>query len=174
LTSWNLADSLVFAQKNHIPREGTEMRMFSPLSRVWTWSFAVFCANSFGCNSHTALYPVEGSVRHNGKAASGVVVTFHPKDGDPITAIRPIGFTDAEGKFTLMTGQEKGAPAGEYAVTFLWPKEVEKEKNPKEFKMNMAAETFDGLDGAYTDAQTTKFKAEVKRGETKLEPFLLE
>jgi hypothetical protein len=150
------------------------MRMFSASPRIWAWSFALPCVIAFGCNTRTAFYPVEGSVRHHGKAVSGVVVTFHPKDGDPITAVRPVGFTGADGKFNLTTGQDKGAPAGEYAVTFLWPKEVVKEKNPKEFKMNMTVETYDGFEGAYTNAQTTNFKAEVKRGETKLEPFLLE
>src|SRR6185369_11070031 len=90
------------------------------------------------------LYPVEGKVVHKGKEINGAVVTFHPKDGDPVTAIRPIGLTGEDGKFKLTTGQNPGAPAGEYIVTFIWPKEKEATKKEKKvMTMNMGADTYD-------------------------------
>jgi hypothetical protein len=127
-----------------------------------------------GCGSRPQLEPVEGTVLHKGKAIAGVLVTFHPKKGDPVTALRPTGLTDAEGKFVLMTGQDKGAPAGDYTITFLWSIEVNPKKDPKKIDMNMSVETKDGFDGAYMDYKNSRFKAEVKRGDNKLEPFRLE
>jgi len=145
------------------------MRMRSPL-----FAFGALVLLAIGCNSRPRLEPVEGTVLHKGKAAGGVLVTFHPKTGDPVTAVRPTGLTDAEGKFTLMTGPDQGAPAGEYAVTFLWSIEVTPKKASKKIDMNMNVETKDGLDGAYINAANSKFKVDVKRGENKLEPFRLE
>ena len=154
--------------------EESDLRMRLAVSNVVAGLALLLGAMTFGCGSRTPLEPVEGKVLHKGKAIGGVLVTFHPKGGDPVTTIRPTGFTDAEGKFTVTTGLDQGAPVGEYTVTFLWPKEVGAKKDPKKIDLNMSVETGDGFDGAYVDAAKSQFKAEVKRGDNKLEPFRLE
>jgi hypothetical protein len=132
-------------------------------------------ALTIGCSRSETLYPVEGKVLHKGKEAAGVVVTFHRKGDDPVTAVRPVGMTDADGKFTLTTGKSAGAPAGEYTVTFIWPKEVPGKKNKKELSFDMGpGETYDAFEGALADAAKSSIKAEVKQGDTKLDPFRLE
>src|SRR5436190_14126748 len=145
----------------HLSREGNAMRMPLPVSKILAWSFPVLGALALGCNSRPVLEPVEGTVLHKGSAASGVLVTFHLKGSDPVTAIRPVGRTDADGKFTLMTGRDQGAQAGEYVVTFIWPKEVGDKKKSKVFDTSVAPETVDALDGAFVDAAKSKFKAEI-------------
>jgi hypothetical protein len=150
------------------------MRMPSSVSTILACSLALLSVLAFGCKSGPVLEPVEGTVLHKGNAASGVVVTFHLKGSDPVTAIRPVGRTDADGKFTLMTGRDSGAQAGEYVVTFIWPKEVADKKKGKVFDTSAHPETVDFFDGALVDAARSKFTAVIKRGENKLEPFRLD
>jgi hypothetical protein len=151
--------------------EESDTDMSFVASRYWVSIALVLLA--LGCNSRPRFEPVEGTVLHKGKAASGVVVTFHLKGGDPVTTVRPVGLTDTEGKFTLTTGHDKGAPEGEYVVTFLWPKEVA-DKRAKKFDTSSGGDTTDGFDGVYANASNSKYKAEVKRGGSKLDPFRLE
>jgi hypothetical protein len=115
-------------------------------------------------------------VLYKGKEIRGAVVTFHLKDADPVMAVRPVGLTTSDGTFTLTTGQKPGAAAGEYAVTFIWPKEVPAKKNKQglAMEMGMGTDTYDALDGAYADASRSAFKVEIKAGETKLEAFRLD
>ena len=143
-----------------------------PMKIRWVALFLIILCVS--CAKNAPLNPVEGKVLYKGKEANGAVVTFHPKGGDPITAIRPVGLTGEDGTFKLTTGLSAGAPAGEYTVTLIWPKEVGTAKKNKEPDFNRVTETFDFLGGTYADAGTSKIKVEIKRGETKLEPFKLE
>jgi hypothetical protein len=125
------------------------------------------------CSSQD-LHPVEGKVIYKTEPAGGVVVTFHPKDGDPFKTIRPIGLTKEDGVFTLATGQKDGAQPGEYVVTFIRPVEVEaKEKKAKSLDMGAPSDTRDAFGGAYVEAEKSTFKVEIRRGPNKLEPFIL-
>ena len=69
-----------------------------------------------------ALHPVSGTLTVNGIPAADAMIAFHPLiASDPATA-RPVALTDANGAFQLMTHVPgDGAPAGEYAVTVVWP-----------------------------------------------------
>src|SRR5260370_12538194 len=77
---------------------------------------------SAGCNTgRKPVYPVEGRVLVNGKAAPRAIVTFNPVGDTSATAVRPVGHADETGKFTLTTYTEAdGAPAGDYDVTLTW------------------------------------------------------
>jgi hypothetical protein len=122
---------------------------------------------AIGCSQPRSLSTVEGKVLVKQEPAEGVLVTFHRKGADAVTTVNPSALTDKDGAFSLATGTEKGAPAGEYAVTFFWPKDV-KARNPLE-----GTDTKDGFAGQYVDATRSTFKVEIKPGPNKLEPFNL-
>ncbi|MCL2118129.1 MAG: carboxypeptidase-like regulatory domain-containing protein [Planctomycetaceae bacterium] len=83
---------------------------------------SVFCiclALCSGCGpKQTKTYYVEGTITIDGQPAEKVLVTFVPKtEGNGVQAS---GVTDAQGiyKLTSLRGkQDKGAAAGDYAVT---------------------------------------------------------
>ena len=66
-----------------------------------------------GCGSGgPTLVPATGTVYYQDKPLEGAAVTFVPDLGVQSAG----GTTDAEGKFTLKTGNEDGAAAGSYKV----------------------------------------------------------
>jgi len=124
-----------------------------------------------GCSGGgDTLHPVKGQVFWKGQPAKGVLLTFHLKGADPVTAIRPLGLTGEDGTFTLTTGEREGAAAGEYAVTAIWSEEAPKVKG----RISTAPpDNRDRLQGAYANAATPPFKVEIKGGENALPPFQL-
>ena len=108
---------------------------------------------------------------YKNQPAEGVVVTFHPK-GANVHTVFPVGRTGADGTFTLTTGQGEGAPAGEYGVTFMWPRQAEQKGKKKTMTMqNFTPE--DRFGGAYAKQESAK-KVEIKHGKNELEPFNLQ
>lgn len=79
-----------------------------------------------GCSGYDdglTKYPVTGSVVVNGQPEEGVLVRFYRvgRAGES-NADTPAGVTDEAGRFSLSTnGENDGAVAGEYKVTFIWP-----------------------------------------------------
>src|SRR5207244_3219066 len=116
----------------------------------------------------------QGKVRFKNEAVKGAMVTFHPKDVDPVKSIRSTGVTKEDGSFTLTTGDKERAVAGEYVVTLIWPKETPgKAKKPLGTDWSGVPDTPDFLAGAYADVSKSSFKVEIKPGPNKLEPFVL-
>src|SRR6478752_542479 len=75
-------------------------------SRFWGLAALATALTIAGCDGggKVARSPVHGSVNVDGKPTSGVMVLFCPTDGPPeIQRLRPMGFTDAEGKFQLIS-----------------------------------------------------------------------
>ena len=124
------------------------------------------------CSGSGGLSSVQGKVLYKKAPIKGVLVTFHPKGADPITAIRPTGFTSEDGTFTLTTGQKQGAPAGEYIVTFMCPRDVAP-KHKRAFDQT-PVETVDFFNGAFANAKQSSYKAEIKPGANNLAPFELQ
>lgn len=139
----------------------------SPTLPTW-WGLALMPALCcLGC-SGSGLNPVQGKVLYNDQPAKGALVTFHPKGADDVNVIRPTGFTKSDGTFTLTTGKEAGAPAGEYVVTIIWPEEV------KSKGISMAPpDSQDRLNGAYANQKTSTLKVEIRKGTNQLDPFNL-
>lgn len=73
------------------------------------------------------VHPVSGQVTYQGKPAAGAFVVFHAKaDKDKFPP--PTAQVDEQGNFTLGTyAREDGAPAGDYAVTVVLRKPVQKD-----------------------------------------------
>src|SRR5262249_21010097 len=124
-----------------------------------------------GCSSSEPLYPVRGRVLYKNEPAKGVLVTFHLKGADPVKAVRPVGHTGEDGTFTLSTGANEGAAAGEYVVTFIWSEEVA--PKAKGYVSTAPPEVRDRLQGTYANAAASKLQATIKAGENQLEPFQL-
>jgi len=144
------------------------MQVHPSLLPRWRWLALIPALCSLSC-SGSGLNPVKGQVFHNKQPAKGAVVTFHPKGGDDLKTIRPVGLTDDEGYFTLTTGDKPGAAAGEYVVTVIWPEEVK----AKGFSTE-GSDSRDRLQGAYANPKApSAFKVEIKKGDNQLEPFHL-
>lgn len=119
------------------------------------------------CSKGPSLNPVHGKVLYKNEPVEGVVLTFHPKGKSDINTVFPIGLSKEDGTFTLMTGQEEGAPAGEYVVTAIYPQPVG--GKPKGFSMRSDSE--DKFKGAYAREETSTIKVEIKNTKNELEPF---
>jgi hypothetical protein len=144
----------------------------SPAPPGWRWLVLLPALGCLSC-SGVRLNPVSGKVL-NGKnePLEGVLVTLHPKGGAETTTHLPNGRTQADGTFTLTTGDKEGAPAGEYVATFIWPKEVE-QKKPKGRISTAPPDSVDQLRGAYANPKRSKFTVQIKNGDNHLEPFQL-
>ena len=135
----------------------------------WRWLILLPALGCLSCSGKGGLNHVQGKVLYKNQPLEGAVVTFHPKGGDKFKADRPYGMTKEDGTFTLTTGKEEGAPAGEYVVTLICPERVA----PKKAFSTELPESQDRFKGAYADPATSTFKVEIKQGMNQLEPFQL-
>lgn len=126
---------------------------------------------SWGCQKapeHTGpkVYPARGQVSYRGKPESGIHVILHPLPLQQREPFLPSGITDEAGNFQVSTfSSGDGAPAGNYAVTFTWPKQSPGADDSE------AAE--DRLSGRMTNAQASTWKVDVKEGENQFPVFEL-
>jgi hypothetical protein len=133
------------------------------------FGFLVFVSTFLvvGCGgsiSPPATRAVSGSVFYKGKPAAQVSVTFHPQFA--LEHFKPVGTTDAKGKFTLSTGApNNGAPRGAYVVTF--------EKLTAGSDKRGLDIDIDLWKGKYADPKTSKFKVEINDN-VELEAFKLD
>ena len=124
---------------------------------------------ALGCSSaekRVPVYPVKGSVKVNGKPAAKAVVVFHPLAAADPNVPNPTGEVADDGTFALGTySAADGAPAGEYAVTVMWP--------TGSSAIGGDAAEDDKLGKRYSDPKTSGLKATVAPGPNELTPFLL-
>lgn len=107
-----------------------------------------------------AVHPVEGTVFVGGRPADNVRVMFHPLSGGD-TPLYPVGVSRADGTFQLTTMKSgDGAPAGEYAVTVMWPDPT----NPMDECGCPDPAAHDRLRGQYFDSAKTTLRATVHPG----------
>jgi hypothetical protein len=137
----------------------------------WRWLALMPVVCCISCSSDNGLNPVHGKVLYKGEPLKGVLVTFHPKEED-INFVRPVGLTGEDGAFSLTTGDNEGAPAGEYVLTFICSEDAPSPKS-KAMSMNMSVESVDRLKGAYAERSSSTIEIEVKPGTNELEPFQL-
>lgn len=129
-----------------------------------------FCSCSGGSGS---LHPVRGKVLVKDTPTAGILVTFHPVNADPKAAVST-GYTNDEGVFEIMTGQESGAPAGDYVATLVWMVEApgSKKKQPNTMTMTNEVEMVDKFKNKYGDRKNPPVTGiNIKKGVNQLEPF---
>jgi hypothetical protein len=126
-------------------------------------------AAGLGCgggDGRRPVFPVRGQVLYEGKPTPGAIVMFHPRaDPDP-DAPRPIARVNADGSFAPTTyASQDGAPAGEYAVTVTWIKEVD--------SRDVEGEVPNQLPDRYAKPKTSGIIVQVQKGDNNLAPFQL-
>jgi hypothetical protein len=120
-----------------------------------------------GCGKgRKVCYPVRGKILIDDKPGTDCFIYFHPADeGDP-DRVCPYGQADEQGEFVLSSYVEgDGAPAGEYLVTFQWPR-----------RSGLLKDKFDDsdrLDRRYYKPKESKFRIRIEKGSYDLEPFNL-
>jgi hypothetical protein len=136
----------------------------------WLPALAALCCAA--CSGGGGLHPVHGQVLFKGKPAQGALVVFRPKGDDSLTAVPATGETREDGTFTLFTGPNEGAAAGEYSVTITWPEEAPVPKDGPRIRMDAPPSPPDRLKGHYAKPDKA-FTVQVKPGKNQLEPFNL-
>jgi hypothetical protein len=116
------------------------------------------------------VFPVRGKVLYENKPTPGALVIFHPvNDPDP-RAPRPLARVEPDGSFSPTTySAGDGAPAGEYAVTVAWVKEVDNQNAPKEEQR----EPRNLVPDRYSKPETSGLRVQIKQGDNELAPFRL-
>lgn len=128
-----------------------------------------------GLSCSGGLQSVTGTVLLKGQPIKGAVVTLHPKGGGKdINAQQPSGVTDENGKFTLSSGRDAGAPPGDYIVTVVWLKETANTGGKKAISTEGIPETKDAFNGRYADVKSSKLSVTIKSGVRELEPINLD
>jgi hypothetical protein len=126
---------------------------------------AAGCRRSDRSKDWLPVHPTSGTVTVKGKPAEGAKIIFHPLNPADGKTVYPFARVGADGAFRLTTyASNDGAPAGEYAVTIVWPAPPE---NPDD-------EPFGGPDqlkGAYANPKKPLLKATVKEGDNPLPSF---
>lgn len=102
--------------------------------------------------------PVSGHVLVDGRPVADVVVQLHPLNhAHDAKAPRPVGETDAEGRFVLrMPDGRVGAPVGSYHVSLTWP---------------AAPGGADRLKGVYEEPEASGIVADIDADTTEIPPI---
>jgi hypothetical protein len=126
---------------------------------------ALFCIS---CSRGPSFNPVHGQLLFKHQPVAGALVTFHPKDAD-LRTILPVGLTGEDGRYTLGTGENEGALAGEYVVTIIAPQQVA--SNTKTISLGTKPESVDRFKGAYVKKAASILRFEIKNGINELAPI---
>ena len=121
-----------------------------------------------GCSNASARYPVHGQVLSGDRPVAEAMVVFHPQFETPPGQPKPLGITNAEGKFQLTTlHANDGALPGDYRITV----ELRQERPSGE------EVTRDGpnlLPAKYAKPKTTPFQFTVSSGKNEVAPLIVE
>jgi hypothetical protein len=126
-----------------------------------------------GAPDRLAVYPARGQVFVSGQPAANAEVFFHPASFTHPHTGCPQAEVDGDGWYTLSTYNDKdGAPAGEYAVTVVWPTGP---KPPDEGPLStQSPPPKDRLNGRFADPKTTPLRRTVKKGGGEIEAIRLD
>jgi hypothetical protein len=144
---------------------------YSRRNCVWLVALLALCCAS--CSDSERLNPVVGQVLYKNEPLKGVLVTLHPKDKEDLTRDLPVGLTGEDGTFKLVSGQDEGALAGDYIVTFVCSAEIAPPKGTKIMSMGMESQYDDRFKGVYAEKGASKFQVSIQPGPNQLEPFRL-
>ena len=141
--------------------------------RKFCWLlFLVPAMLSQGCGSGEKLSPVTGSVTVGTKPAAGAIVMFIPETPD-LKAQPSTATAKADGTFEMSTGVSGGVRPGKYIVTVVWPDPNVKITDAQRMMGATASDAPDLLKGRFATREKSTIKIEIKSGENKLEPIVL-
>lgn len=92
-----------------------DVRPLAILAAAALWLSAVGCGPSVP-TTNLKVTPVKGTVTLGGQALPEAQVMFVMQGPPPADYLGSAATTDAQGNFEIMTGTQKGAPAGKYTV----------------------------------------------------------
>ncbi|MDB5347217.1 MAG: hypothetical protein JWP89_5594 [Schlesneria sp.] len=124
------------------------------------WLLVAVLTCAAGCSGcqKAETFPVKGTLLVGGKPAGRANLVFHAVDQRVIA--RPVGFTDPDGSFRLMTHAiDDGAAPGEYVVTIFW----RDESVPFDACAGDELIKHDRLRGLYFDSRKSTLRATVRR-----------
>ena len=132
--------------------------------------FAILALALASCSreGRPPVYPVRGTVTFQKRPATKAVVVLRPVAPGGPKDVLPRGEVGPDGSFQIGTFADgDGAPAGEYAVTVIWP-EAKKDAD--------GADVVEGdrLGGRFNDPARSKWKVQIKDGPNDLEPIRLD
>ena len=125
------------------------------------WIHALLLASLVGCGGprKAAVYPVAGTLTVEGRPAANAMIAFHSLDNAGSSTVLPVATTGPDGAYRLMTyAVGDGAPAGEYAVTVVWPDDSE----PRDECADVV--THDRFQGRYADPAKSPWRIAVSPG----------
>jgi len=121
-----------------------------------------------GCSTSESPQPVRGQILSSNRPLVEALVVFHPQFAVPAGQPKPLGITDAEGRFQLTTlGSNDGAFPGSYRIT------VEQRQE----RLSGEEIVRDGpnlLPARYAKSQSTPFEFTVTSGENTVSPLNIE
>lgn len=87
-------------------------------------AMAVFLTGCGDKSDRLTVYAVKGTITYDKKSPEGAMIVFHPLNGDAAgSSLRPSAVVQKDGSFAPTTyNHGDGLPAGEYALTVLWPR----------------------------------------------------
>ncbi len=136
-------------------------RMIRPMPRVLLdpqTIRAVLLTCLMGCGGPT-ICPVAGSLTVSGQPAANAMIAFHPLDRAGSQTVLSVARTSPDGTYRLTTYEAgDGAPAGEYAVTVVWPDDSRQRDECEDVV------THDRFQGRYADPATSPWRVTVGRG----------
>ncbi len=112
------------------------------------------------------VFPVSGRILVNGRPAPGAELSFHSLSAEDEKK-KPFAIADANGSYRPSTRlANDGAPAGDYAVTVVWPKVIkgvggEEDRGP------------DQLRDRFSSPQRPAAKVTIIEGDNQLPPIEL-
>ena len=92
-----------------------KLRPLGILAAVMIWLTAAGCGSSVP-TTKLKVTPVKGKVTMGEQPFPDATVTLVLQGDPPANYLGSAGTTDAQGSFEIMTGTQKGAPAGKYTV----------------------------------------------------------
>ncbi|WP_165226889.1 hypothetical protein [Aquisphaera insulae] len=114
-----------------------------------------------GCGGprRATVHPVAGTLTVRDRPAAHVMVAYHPLGRVAVGESLPVGCTGPDGRYRLMTyAAGDGAPAGDYAVTVVWPEDSPPgDECPGET-------THDRFEGRYADPASSPWRVTVGPG----------
>lgn len=121
-----------------------------------------------GCSNASARYPVHGQVLSGDRPVAEAMVVFHPQFETPPGQPKPLGITDAEGKFQLTTLRANdGALPGDYRITV----ELRQEHPSGE---EVTRDGHNLLPPKYAKPETTPFQFTVTSGRNDVLPLVVD
>jgi len=142
---------------------GTRIRKLAAAFLLFTT--ALCCSSCGKAKSEKPVFLVHGQLLYEGRPLPRAFIVFHPVGEPDPKAIRPTGYAQDDGTFTLTTYAAKdGAPAGEYAIT------VECRVPPIDDNGNPGRNV---LPRRYGDPKTSGLHVQLVEGPNELEPLVL-